>query len=208
MCLLTPVVTASTTACILSWHIKEFFPCSSLRLVPKCLLTAVVTASTAACYLSWHIRDFTPCSSLRLVPMCFSPAVVTASTAACSPASISRTSLQVPVGLVPNGALHSCSHCQRQHSSLLSELAHQGLQTMLQPQASTHMLLPSCSHYQHPSLLSKWHIREFTRCCSLRLVPKCLLTAVVTASTAACSPGCISGSSLLNPVSCWWPSAS
>ena len=65
------------------------------------------------------------------------------------------------------------------HSSLLSRLAHQGLQTMFQPQAGAQVPLYSCSHCQHSSLLSTWHIRKLITSYSLRLVPMCLFTAVV-----------------------------
>ena len=49
---------------------------------------------------------------------------------------------------------------------------------MFQFEAGAHVLLYSFSHCQHPSLLSRWRIREFNPCCSLRLVPMCFFTAV------------------------------
>ena len=70
--------------------------------------------------------------------------------------------------------LYNCGG-HSQLSCMLSQLACQGLLTMFQSQAGVHVPPDSCGHCyaQQP-------------CSSLRLVPKCLLTAVVTASSAAC----------------------
>ena len=112
-----------------SKHIKDFNPCSSLRLVPECLFEVVTASTAASSTASIPGTSVSPCSCHRLVPMCHFTAEVTA----------------MHGSLLSLGSIHEISDPNTASTPACSTGGVSGILSMMQPQAGAHVHLSSCS---------------------------------------------------------------